>query len=248
MTRKDGRPANQPRPVSIQRGYVRHALGSALIEMGRTRVVCTASIEPEVPKFLEGTGKGWLTAEYGMLPASTTPRKRRDRGGSVDGRSVEIQRLIGRSLRQVVRLEALAGHTLWVDCDVLDADGGTRTASITGAFVALADAIHNPSAPPGVAQALSGCVAAISVGILGGEVLVDLDYDEDSRAEVDMNLVMTGSGRFVEVQGTGEKATFTAAQLEAMLAVGRLGIQALTLIQQRTLGECFPGIQAATGE
>src|SRR6516165_6972865 len=203
MPRTDRRP-DQLRPLSFTRGYTGAAPGSVLVKMGRTTVLCTCTVEPAVPVFLVGRGKGWLTAEYGMLPGSTGTRKSRDRGGKVDGRSVEIQRLIGRSLRAVVDLDRLGERSLWIDCDVLEADGGTRTASINGAFVALIDALTANKALLGPARGIvRGNVAAVSVGLLNGEVLLDLDYEEDKDADVDMNLVMTGAGRFIEVQGAG---------------------------------------------
>lgn len=236
--RNDGRQPLELRPVNIQRGYTKTAPGSVLIEMGNTRVLCTVSITDEVPRFLEGKGKGWLTSEYSMLPGSTVPRKSRDRSGKIDGRSVEIQRLIGRSLRNVVRLDLLGERTAWVDCDVLDADGGTRTASITGAYVALIDALHTVE---DIREILSDIiidsVAAISVGIISDIVLVDLDYSEDCGAGVDMNLVMTGAGNFIEVQGTGENCSFTGSQLQAMLTSGQEAIQRLTQFQKAALGD-----------
>lgn len=239
--RNDGRQPTQHRPVNIQRQYTRTAPGSVLIEMGNTRVLCTASITQEVPRFLEGKGKGWLTSEYNMLPGSTSPRKARDRSGKVDGRSVEIQRLIGRSLRNVVRLDKLGERTLWIDCDVLDADGGTRTASITGSFVALIDAVMSIEELAGsVSEIVVDSVAAISVGILEGQALVDLDYSEDSIAGVDMNLVMTGAGNFIEVQGTGENCSFSLPQLQAMLTAGSEAIASLTAIQRSALGDAWP--------
>jgi ribonuclease PH len=190
---------------------------------------------------LVGRGKGWLTAEYGMLPGSTGTRKSRDRGGKVDGRSVEIQRLIGRSLRAVVDLDRLGERSLWIDCDVLEADGGTRTASINGAFVALIDALTANKALLGPARGIvRGNVAAVSVGLLNGEVLLDLDYEEDKDADVDMNLVMTGAGRFIEVQGAGEEETFTETQLQQMLVLGRLGIRQITAAQQKALASNWP--------
>ncbi|MFO0945475.1 MAG: ribonuclease PH [Planctomycetota bacterium] len=238
--RSDGRMADQHRPVTVIRQYTRTAPGSVLIEMGGTRVLCTASVEAKVPPFLEGKGKGWLTAEYNMLPGSTSPRKPRDRSGKVDGRSVEIQRLIGRSLRNIVRLDRLGENTLWIDCDVIDADGGTRTASITGAFVALVDAIRNSPLAERATEILTDSVAAISVGVIDHEVRLDLDYGEDSVAGVDMNLVMTGAGKFIEVQGTGETVPFSGEQLEGMLRVGKAGISSLTEIQRVALGEAWP--------
>src|SRR5271156_1684304 len=195
--RLDNRRPDELRPLSFRRRYTRQAAGSVLVHMGRPTVLCTCCVELAVPPFLTGTGKGWLTAEYGMLPGSTSTRKARDRGGKVDGRTVEIQRLIGRSLRAVVDLEKLGERTLWVDCDVLEADGGTRTASINGAYVALVDALHahkSDIGPP--AGVLRGSVAAVSVGLLGDVELLDLNYLEDKDAEVDLNLVMTGAGQF----------------------------------------------------
>jgi ribonuclease PH len=206
--------------------------------MGRTTVLCTCSVELTVPPFLVGRGKGWLTAEYAMLPGSTSPRKGRDRSGKVDGRSVEIQRLIGRSLRAVVNLEKLGERTLSIDCDVIDADGGTRTASINGAFVALVDALHSLKkviGPP--ANILRDSVAAVSVGLLDGTELLDLDYSEDKDVAVDLNLVMTGSGQFIEVQGTGEEATYSREQLDRLLNLGQSGIQAISKLQRKALGK-----------
>jgi ribonuclease PH len=244
--RHDGRRPDQLRPLSFERGYTRQAPGSVLVRMGRTTVLCTCAVEASVPPFLVGTGKGWLTAEYAMLPGSTHTRKPRDRGGKVDGRGVEIQRLIGRSLRAVVDLAKLGERTLWIDCDVLEADGGTRTASINAAFVALIDAL---AAPPRTAVLLSfptatevirGSVAAVSVGLLDGTELLDLDYREDKDADVDLNLVMTGGGAFIEVQAGGEEATFDRGQLERMLDLGKKGIAAITDEQRAALGPNWP--------
>jgi ribonuclease PH len=209
--------------------------------MGRTTVLCTCSVEESVPPFLAGKGQGWLSAEYGMLPGSTTTRKPRDRGVKIDGRSVEIQRLIGRSLRAVVNLDRLGERTLWIDCDVLEADGGTRTASINGAFVAVIDALLmlKPVLGP-LRDVLRDSVAAISVGLLHDQELLDLEYVEDRDAEVDMNLVMTGSGQFIEVQGTGEEATFSRSQLDRLLKLGKHGIDAITAQQKKTLGAAWP--------
>jgi ribonuclease PH len=210
--------------------------------MGRTTVLCTCTVEDSVPPFLVGSGKGWLTAEYAMLPGSTQTRKPRDRGGKIDGRGVEIQRLIGRSLRAVVDLTQLGEHTLWIDCDVLDADGGTRTASINGAFVALIDALtappRKPLAPPNAV--VRGSVAAISVGLVDGAEWLDLDYREDRDADVDLNLVMTGAGDFIEVQAGGEEATFRRDQLDRLLDLGKLGIDAVTQLQRQALGPKWP--------
>ena len=208
MKRNDGRRPNELRPLSFRRRYTRHAAGSVLVHMGKTAVLCTCSVEASVPPFLVGTVKGWLTAEYAMLPSSTSPRKQRDRQGKVDGRSVEIQRLIGRSLRAVTNLDKLGERTLFIDCDVLEADGGTRTASINGAYVALVDALTARKAEmPDVRQVLRDSVAAVSVGLFEDAELLDLDYSEDKDADVDCNLVMTGAGEFIEIQGTGEEAT-----------------------------------------
>ncbi len=239
--RHDGRRPNQLRPLSFKRRYTRQAPGSVLVRSGRTTVLCTCCVELAVPPFLLGKGKGWLSAEYGMLPGSTNTRKPRDRGGKVDGRSVEIQRLIGRSLRAVVDLEKLGERTLWIDCDVLEADGGTRTASINGAYVALIDALAaNKSALGPVKEIVRDSVAAVSVGLLNDVELLDLDYVEDRDAEVDMNLVMIGRGAFVEVQGTGEEATFSRAQLDRLLTLGKLGIEAITAAQRKALGANWP--------
>jgi ribonuclease PH len=239
--RTDGRQPDQLRPLTFRRKYTRQAAGSVLVHMGRTTVLCTCSVERTVPAFLLGTGKGWLTAEYSMLPGSTSPRKARDKGGKIDGRSVEIQRLIGRSLRAVVDLGKLGERTLCIDCDVLEADGGTRTASINGAYVALVDALHahkKDLGPPfGVVR---GSVAAVSVGLLDKSVLLDLDYSEDKDADVDLNLVMTGAGEFIEVQGTGEEATFSRAQLDQLLKLGEIGIQEITRAQRHSLGRQWP--------
>jgi ribonuclease PH len=194
-----------------------------------------------VPPFLVGTGKGWMSAEYGMLPGSTNTRKARDRAGKVDGRSVEIQRLIGRSLRAIINLDKLGERTLWIDCDVLEADGGTRTASINGAFVAVMDALHSLKgqiAPIG--EIVKDSVAAISVGLLEDVELLDLEYVEDKDAEVDLNLVMTGSGQFIEVQGTGEEATFSRSQLDRLLKLGKVGIDLITAQQKKALGTSWP--------
>jgi ribonuclease PH len=244
--RADGRRPDELRPLSFRRRYTRQAPGSVLVRMGQTTVLCTCSIDAAVPPFLVGSGKGWLTAEYSMLPGSTPSRKPRDRGGKIDGRSVEIQRLIGRSLRAVVDLAKLGERTLWIDCDVLEADGGTRTASINGAFVALVDALTSlartasgPSLPP-LREIITGSVAAVSVGLLNDVELLDLDYSEDKDVTVDLNLVMTGAGQFVEVQGTGEEATFSRSQLDRLLKMGKIGIDHITAGQRRALGANWP--------
>jgi ribonuclease PH len=235
--RPHNRKPDELRPLTFRRRYTRQAPGSVLIRMGRTTVLCTCCVDKGVPPFLLGTGKGWLSAEYGMLPGSTNTRKQRDRGGKVDGRSVEIQRLIGRSLRAVVNLDKLGERTLWLDCDVIEADGGTRTASINGAFIALVDALVSIKADlPPLSEIINDSVAAISVGLLNDEELLDLEYVEDKDAEVDLNLVMTGAGQFVEVQGTGEEATFNRNQLDRLLKLGKLGIDAITAKQKRALG------------
>ena len=235
MERVDKRAAAQMRPVTIEMGFQKNAAGSCLISFGNTRVICSASVENSVPPFLTGKGKGWLTAEYAMLPASTQTRKRRD-GVKQDGRSVEIQRLIGRSLRAVVDLTKLGERTIRLDCDVLDADGGTRTASITGAWCALAMAIKGLQ-KQGVLQKepILSQVAAVSCGIVEDTPLLDLCYVEDSSAQVDMNFVMTGLGQFVEIQGTGEGRAFTKEEMQAMLALGQAGIDALFAAQKQAL-------------
>jgi ribonuclease PH len=242
MPRPDARRPDQLRPLTFKRRYTRSAPGSVLVKAGRTTVLCTCCVEPRVPDFLVGRGKGWLTAEYGMLPGSTNTRKPRDKAGKIDGRSVEIQRLIGRSLRAVVDLSKLGERTLWIDCDVIEADGGTRTASITGAFVALADALHavKKELPAAVGDVLIDSVAAVSVGVVEGEPRLDLDYVEDRDAEVDLNLVMTGSGKFIEVQGTGEEATFTRQELDGLLDLGAAGIARITKLQKQALGKAWP--------
>ncbi|MBL9122289.1 MAG: ribonuclease PH [Planctomycetaceae bacterium] len=239
--RHDGRRPDELRPLKFKRRYTRPAPGSVLVQAGRTTVLCTASVEEQVPRWLEAQGRGWVTAEYSMLPGSTQPRKQRDRGGKIDGRTTEIQRLIGRSLRAVLDLEALGPRTITVDCDVLEADGGTRTASITGAFVALVDAVRSlPSLPFADRFPLKQSVAAISVGIVAGKPVLDLDYREDVDAEVDMNVVMTGDGRFVEIQGTGEEATFSDKELAALLKLARGGIAELNELQKAALGKSWP--------
>lgn len=233
------RPLDALRTVTVQRRFTRQAAASVLYTAGGTTVLCTASVEDGVPPWLVGKGKGWITAEYSMLPGSTQPRKRRERG-AVDGRTAEIQRLIGRSLRAVADLAALGERMITVDCDVLDADGGTRTASITGALIALVDALHCLPGPPLERFPLRDSVAAVSVGIVGGLPTLDLDYQQDFSADVDMNVVLTGQGRFVEVQASGEEATFDDDQLHALLALARRGISELTAIQREALGPQWP--------
>ena len=235
--RGDGRKAAELRPVTITPNFVRQCTGSVLIDVGETRVVCTATVEESVPPFLRDTNKGWLTAEYGMLPGSGNTRiARESTRGRVGGRTHEIQRLIGRSLRAVTNLERLGPRTIWVDCDVIQADGGTRTASITGAYVALALALRSLRAAGTItADPLTGSVAAVSVGIVDGNALLDLRYAEDSRADVDMNFVMTGNGRFIEVQGTAEAEPFTKSQLDRLADLAWKGIRQLSAIQRQTL-------------
>ena len=230
------RAADQLREVEIQCGFLDSNPSSVLYRCGRTIVLCTASVETRVPPWLEGKGKGWVTAEYNMLPGSTSPRKRRDRGGKIDGRTTEIQRLIGRSLRAVIDLDILGEQMITVDCDVLQADGGTRTASITGGFIALADAVARvvPGSKVGDGP-LRDSVAAISAGLIDGEVKLDLDYELDVAADVDMNVIMTGSGKFVEIQGTGEEATFDDNELSELLRLAKKGIGELTELQMGKL-------------
>lgn len=231
--RVDGRTPDRLRPVDILPGFVETAHGSALISVGRTRVICTASVDENVPGWMRGRGAGWVTAEYSMLPASTGDRKPRDVArGRPDGRTTEIQRLIGRSLRAVVDMAALGERTLWLDCDVLQADGGTRCASICGAWVALHQALAALVADGRLeAMPLTDSIAAVSVGMVDGEPLLDLAYAEDSRAESDMNVVMTGSGRLVEVQATAEGSTFSRAELDVLLDLAATGVTALTAAQ-----------------
>ncbi|WP_146565404.1 ribonuclease PH [Posidoniimonas corsicana] len=239
--RIDGRPDDQLRPIKIERGFASNAPGSVMIHAGQTMVLCTASVAADVPPWLAGRGKGWVTAEYNMLPGSTSPRKPRDRA-KVDGRTTEIQRLIGRSLRAVVDLEALGERSITVDCDVIRADGGTRTASITGAFVALVDAVRSIDIdPPDPSRVFRDSVAAVSVGLVDRRVRLDLNYHEDAAAEVDMNVVMTGGDRFVEVQGTGEEATFSATELQQLVAAATAGVARLTELQRESLGPHWPG-------
>ena len=239
MTRTDGRSSSQLRPTTITPGFLAHAEGSVLIEVGRTKVICTASVEDRVPPFLRNSGKGWVTAEYGMLPRATNTRTQRESStGKVGGRTQEIQRLIGRALRSVTNLTALGERTIWLDCDVIQADGGTRTASITGAFVALALACERMRERDMLrAIPLSDYVAATSVGIVDGESLLDLAYDDDSRAEVDMNIVKTGAGRFIEVQGTAEGQPFDRRALDALMELADNGIKELIAMQRLVVGD-----------
>jgi ribonuclease PH len=232
--RPDGREPNELRPIRYQTGYLEWAEGSVLLEMGKTRVLCAASHDPSPPRWLQGSGRGWVTAEYGMLPRATSERSPRESiRGRPSGRTQEIQRLIGRALRAAVKLERLKESTIWIDCDVLQADGGTRTAAITGGYIALALALRNLK-EQGVfgGDVLVDSVAAVSAGIVDGEALLDIDYQEDSQAEVDFNVVMTGSGRLVEVQGTAEGEPFSRDQLNMMLQLAADGIHQLTAIQR----------------
>jgi ribonuclease PH len=239
VTRSDGRAADALRPVSFDRGWTDHPEGSVLVAFGRTRVLCTASFTVGVPRWKKGSGSGWVTAEYSMLPRSTNTRNDRESvKGRIGGRTHEISRLIGRSLRAVVDLSALGENSIVIDCDVLQADGGTRTAAITGAYVALADAIAwagREGILASSAAPLTGSVAAVSVGIVDGEPRLDLHYDDDVNAETDMNIVMTGDGRFVEVQGTAERGAFDRALLDRLLDLGTAGCAALTSLQQQAL-------------
>jgi ribonuclease PH len=244
--RSDHRPADQLRDTKLTPGYLDHAEGSVFIEAGRTRVICTASVEDRVPQFLRNSGKGWVTAEYGMLPRATNTRMQREStAGKVGGRTQEIQRLIGRSLRSVTNLHALGERTIWIDCDVIQADGGTRTAAITGSFVALALAIERLRERDVIrAIPLSDYVAATSVGIVDGEALLDLAYDDDSRADVDMNIVKTGNGRFIEVQGTAEAMPFGRDALMTLLDLADLGIKQLVEKQRAIVGHLVPAAKS----
>ncbi len=235
MSRHDGRRADALRPLEIQRNYIRNCPGAVLIRTGDTAVICTATVEEGVPEWMEGQGRGWVTAEYDMLPGSTGRRRSRSRK-KVDGRSTEIQRLIGRSLRSVIDMKALGERCIWLDCDVLQADGGTRTAAITGAYVALADAVRMLRREKRLAQSpIIEPLAAVSVGKVDGRILLDLNYVEDSRAEVDFNVVMTGSGKFVEVQGCAEGMPFERKELDKMLDLARKGIRKLIEGQRKAL-------------
>ncbi len=233
MIRQDGRGLDKIRKVQISRNYIKYAEGSCLIELGNTRVVCTASVEESVPPFLKGSGTGWVTAEYGMLPRSCQKRIQR---GKDSGRTYEIQRLVGRSLRAITEMKSLGERTIWIDCDVIQADGGTRTASITGSFIALCDSL-NKLKKDGLLDKISikDFVAATSVGILGGNLLLDLTYEEDSQADVDMNIVMTGKGEFIEIQGTAERKTFKKDEMDKLLTLAKKGIEDLINIQRNLL-------------
>jgi ribonuclease PH len=232
VSRADGRRPDQLRALEIELDYLEQPLGAVLYSQGKTRVLCTASLDERIPRWLRDSGRGWLTAEYSLLPASTGERTAREASeGKQKGRTVEIQRLIGRALRAVADLEALGERTLWLDCDVLQADGGTRCAAISGAYVAAARALQKA----GLSRALRDSVAAVSLGIVGGELLLDLDYEEDSTAEVDLNVVMTGEGRLVEVQATAERAPFERAGLEELLDLAESGISEIREGQERAL-------------
>ncbi|MCQ4573989.1 MAG: ribonuclease PH [Candidatus Brocadiales bacterium] len=236
--RANGRKPDELRPVVIHRGYTKYAAGSVLIEMGDTRVICTASVEDGVPRHRLGSGHGWITAEYSLLPGSTSTRTTREVSrGRINGRTQEIQRLIGRCMRAVADMTKLGERTIWIDCDVIQADGGTRTAAITGAYVALVDALNKMKKRELIRQLpLKDTVAAVSTGLVNNEVLLDMDYREDVAAQVDMNIVMTGNGKFIEIQGTGEEHTYSDGQLTEMLAVARKGIAELTGLQKEALG------------
>ena len=233
MSRPDGRGPEQLRPTTLTRDFLVHPEGSVLVEFGVTKVICTATVEDRVPSFLKGQGQGWVTAEYAMLPRSTNTRTARENRGP-SGRSQEIQRLVGRALRAVTDRGKLGERTVWIDCDVIQADGGTRTAAITGSFVALADAVGR-IAGVNAGAVLRDCVAAVSVGVVGGRPVLDLNYAEDSTAEVDMNVVMTGGGAFVEVQGTAEQVPFQRARLDEMLGLAESGIRRLVGLQRQAL-------------
>ena len=241
--RADGRAVDEPRVVSFQRGFIGQTAGSVLVATGQTRVICTASVDEKVPRWMKGTGKGWVTAEYGMLPGSTNTRMAREAArGKQKGRTMEIQRLIGRALRAVVDMKALGERTIWIDCDVIEADGGTRTASVTGGFVALMEALVGLRDGGAFEQLpLLDTVSAISCGVVNGEPVLDLPYDEDSTADVDMNFVITGSGDFVEVQGTAEGVPFSRATMDRLTDLALIGCDQLTIQQQ----ELFPEVDFA---
>ncbi|KXZ40367.1 non-canonical purine NTP pyrophosphatase, RdgB/HAM1 family/ribonuclease PH,TIGR01966 [Alkalithermobacter thermoalcaliphilus JW-YL-7 = DSM 7308] len=244
LKRIGGRKSDELRKITITRDYTKYAEGSVLIEMGDTKVICTASIEDKVPPFLKNTGTGWITAEYSMLPRSTHSRKVRESSkGKIDGRTQEIQRLIGRALRSVIDLKSLGERTIWIDCDVIQADGGTRTASITGAFVAMADAVYKLYKDKVIkTMPITSFVSAVSVGIVNGEKILDLCYEEDSNAQVDMNIVMTNKGEFVEIQGTGEEFPFTKEDLDCLINLGQIGNKNLIKAQKEALGEISKAI------
>lgn len=233
MVRQDGRGADKIRKVQITRNYIKYAEGSCLIEMGNTKVICTASVDENVPPFLKGSGTGWVTAEYGMLPRSCQTRIKRNKDS---GRTYEIQRLVGRSLRAVTDMKSMGERSIWIDCDVIQADGGTRTASITGSFIALVDALNKLKKDGLFGKVpIKDSVAAVSVGIMGGNLLLDLTYEEDSQADVDMNIVMIGKGEFIEIQGTAERKTFKKEEMDGLLVLAKKGIGDLTEIQLELL-------------
>ena len=237
MIRVDGRQLDQLRPLKMTDNFLMHPAGSVLIETGDTKVICTACVEEKTAPHLKGTGKGWVTAEYAMLPGSTADRKKRD-GVKKDGRSTEIQRLIGRSLRSVVDLEKLGERSIYIDCDVIQADGGTRTASITGAFVAMVQAMKKLKADGLIEEVpITSFLSAVSVGKVADQLMLDLCYEEDSRAQVDMNVIMTDDGRFVELQGTGEEAPFTAEEMVGLVALAKKGCEELCKAQKEIIGE-----------
>jgi len=240
--RDSGRPNDKIRELRISKGFLKYPEGSVLVEMGETKVICGVSVEEKVPPFLKNSGKGWLTAEYSMLPRSTHTRSMREAvSGRIGGRTHEIQRLIGRALRAIINLDIIGERTLWVDCDVIQADGGTRTASITGGYIALVDALWSMKKRGQIQKIpLRDSVAAISVGLVKGEILLDLSYEEDSKAEVDMNFVMTGKGQLIEVQGTAEKKPFTKEQLDVMYQYAYKGTNEITRQQKIALGPMFP--------
>ncbi len=238
MSRVDGRQSGELRKINIQRNYLKYAEGSCLIELGNTKVICSASVEESVPPFLKGSGKGWVTAEYGMLPRSCRSRIQR---GKDSGRTYEIQRLVGRSLRTVTEMSAMGERTVWIDCDVIQADGGTRTAAITGSFIALTDALYRLKSTGIISKLpLTDFVAATSVGIIGGEPMLDLNYEEDSKAEVDMNVVMTSAGEFIEIQGTAERKPFNRDKTDILLDLASKGINELVEMQQGLLKNIWP--------
>lgn len=238
MNRQGGRRSDEMREVKIIRDYIKYAEGSCLIELGDTRIICTASVEESVPTFLKGSGTGWVTAEYGMLPRSCATRIQRDK---ISGRSYEIQRLVGRSLRAVTKMQEMGERTIWIDCDVIQADGGTRTASITGSFIALCDALNKLKKDKLISTIpIKEYLAATSVGIVDKDLLLDLTYAEDSRADVDMNIVMTNSGEFIEIQGTSEKKTFSKSEMDKLLELARKGILGLIDIQRSHLKQIIP--------
>jgi ribonuclease PH len=247
--RIDGREYNQIRPVKMTLDYIKHAEGSVFIEMGDTKVICTATVEEKVPPFMRGQGRGWVTAEYSMLPRATETRNVRESSrGKVSGRTQEIQRLIGRALRSVVDLEALGERTIWLDCDVIQADGGTRTASITGAYVAMVSAMGKLIANKQLSKLpVTDFLAAVSVGIVEEKISLDLCYAEDSQAKVDMNIVMTGEGKYVEIQGTGEEAPFSPEELQELLTYGKKGVADLIAAQKEVLGK-LAGLIGKVGE